>query len=68
MNEQHLKEWAENIIRNFIETSSENSLENAANEKAWEDCLIGFSNGADDIFEAYIIFEATLIFYIAVPV
>ena len=53
MNEQHLKEWAENIIRNFIETSSENSLENAANEKAWEDCLIGFSNGADDIFEAY---------------
>ena len=53
MNEQQLKEWAENIIRDFIETSTENSLENATNEKAWEDCLIGFSNGADDIFEAY---------------
>ena len=53
MNEHQLKGWAENIIRDFIQNSPENSLEDPSGEKAWEDCLIGFSNGADEIFKAY---------------
>jgi len=53
MSEHEIKGWVEDTIRDFIQSSPENSLKDAADEKAWEDCLIGFSNGADSIFEAY---------------
>jgi len=47
------KAWIETSIREFIRTSPENSLRNEPQEKAWADPLVGFSNGADPIFESY---------------
>jgi len=41
------------IIDEFIRTSPENSLKNEARELAWEEALIGFSSGADPIFQSY---------------
>lgn len=45
-------EWIEAIIREFL-TSSKNSLEKWDNEPAWDDPLIGFSNGADPLYTFY---------------
>jgi epoxyqueuosine reductase len=41
------------IIDAFIRTSPENSLKNEANEPAWDEALIGFSSGADPIYQSY---------------
>ncbi|HET6461899.1 MAG TPA: hypothetical protein VFG29_14055 [Syntrophales bacterium] len=48
-----LAKWVENVIRNFINTSPENTLKNAAHEKAWGDPLVGFSKGDDPLYEEY---------------
>ncbi len=40
-------------IDDFIRHSPENTLKNAANEKAFEDCLVGFSSGADPLYRDY---------------
>ena len=45
--------WVEGLIRDFIEHSPENTLQNAANEKAFESPLVGFSKGSDPLYEAY---------------
>ena len=45
--------WIENVIRNFIERSPENTLQGTFKEKAFENPLVGFANGADPIFESY---------------
>ena len=45
--------WVESIIRDFINHSPENTLKNAANEKAWADPLVGFSRGDDPLYQAY---------------
>lgn len=45
--------WIECLIREFIEQSPENTLQGAFTEKAFENPLVGFSNGADPIFESY---------------
>lgn len=41
------------IIQKFIRNSPENTLQNQANEKAFEKVLIGFSSGADPLYEEY---------------
>ena len=41
------------IIDEFIRTAPENSLKNEANELAWDEALIGFSSGADPLYESY---------------
>jgi epoxyqueuosine reductase len=41
------------IISEFVEHSSENSLRMEPDEKAFDDVLVGFSSGADPLFEAY---------------
>src|SRR3989339_1705463 len=41
----------EETIRDFIKDSPENTLKNKENEKAWEDVLVGFSNGADPLYQ-----------------
>jgi epoxyqueuosine reductase len=46
-------EEIERIIEEFIRSSPENSLKNAANERAWDEALVGFSSGADPIYESY---------------
>jgi len=53
MDAQALAKWTENIIKDFIANSAENTLQNVENDKAWAEPLVGFSNGADPIFESY---------------
>jgi len=43
----------EDTIRDFISKSPENTLKNKENEKAWEDSLVGFSSGADPLYQGY---------------
>ena len=45
--------WVESIIKNFINQSPENTVKNQANDKAWDDPLVGFSRGDDPIYQAY---------------
>jgi epoxyqueuosine reductase QueG len=47
------KKTIENIIVDFIKTSPENTLQMKSNEPAWEEALIGYSSGADPIFDSY---------------
>jgi len=45
--------WAADIIREFVEKSPENTLQNEANEKAFGTPLIGFSKGDEHLYESY---------------
>jgi len=38
-------QWMETVIKDFINQSRENTMQNAENEKAWGDPLVGFSRG-----------------------
>jgi len=46
-------DWLDNAIKDFIATSPENSLQDKTNERAWDEPLVGFSNGADPIYQGY---------------
>ena len=48
-----LASWIEQIIKDFIEKSPENTLQNKANDRAFDAPLVGFSSGADPIYETY---------------
>ena len=45
--------WIEDIIKEFIDHSPENTLKNHENDKAFETPLVGFSRGDDPLYEAY---------------
>jgi epoxyqueuosine reductase len=45
--------WVEGIIKDFINRSPENTVKNPANDKAWDDPLVGFSRGDDPLYQAY---------------
>ena len=45
--------WVESFIKEFIDQSPENTLQNEANEKSWATPLVGFASGADPLFEEY---------------
>jgi len=45
--------WIESIVKDFINQSPENTLRNEANDKAFDDPLVGFSRGDDSIYESY---------------
>ena len=45
--------WVEGIIKDFINRSPENTLKNPADEKAWDDPLVGFSSGEDSLYQQY---------------
>ncbi|MCK4792122.1 MAG: epoxyqueuosine reductase [Desulfobacteraceae bacterium] len=45
--------WVETIIRDFINTSPENTLKNEENERAWLDPLVGFSRGDDPLYDDF---------------
>jgi ferredoxin len=49
---KELNGWIERIMRDFLLNSRENTLRNKAEEKAFEEVLIGFSSGDDPLFEA----------------
>ena len=46
------KTWMTAVIQDFCE-GPENTLQNNANERAWEDALIGFSRGDDSLYRWY---------------
>ena len=46
-------QWIKQIIDDFIASSPDNSLGCADGEKAWNEALVGFADGADPIFEDY---------------
>ena len=48
-----LATWIEQVIKDFIENSAENTLQNKANERAFDEPLVGFSKGDDPIYESY---------------
>jgi len=45
--------WIENVIKRFVNESSENTLRNKENERAWAEPLVGFSSGADPLYQFY---------------
>jgi epoxyqueuosine reductase len=46
-------DWIKSLIRDFIATSPYNTLRNQTKDPAWEDALIGFASGADQIWQQY---------------
>ena len=45
--------WITETVKNYVNKSPENSLKNKADDKAWADPLVGFSNGADPLYQFY---------------
>ncbi len=43
----------EKIIRDFINTSPDNTMTMDTGEPAWEEALVGYSSGADDVFKEF---------------
>lgn len=48
-----LASWIEQIIQDFIVKSPENTLQNKADDRAFDPPLVGFSSGDDPIYETY---------------
>ncbi len=51
--QDELKGWLKEIIGEFIMSSSENTLKDPLNEKAWDGFLLGFSSGDDPLYDEY---------------
>lgn len=47
------KDWIEGLIKDFIANSSINSLQNKSGDKAWSEPLVGFSSGADPLYDEF---------------
>jgi hypothetical protein len=45
--------WIESTIKDFINTSPENSLKNEGSDRAWVDSLVGFSSGDDPLYQEF---------------
>lgn len=45
--------WLSGIVADFVKDSPENSLKMGTDEKAWDEVLVGFSSGADPLFQDY---------------
>ena len=45
--------WINQLIQDFIANSPLNTLKNENNDPAWEQALVGFSSGADQIWQQY---------------
>ena len=46
-----LARWVTEVVQAFIRTSPDNTLQDASNERAWGDPLVGFARGDDPLFE-----------------
>lgn len=46
-------EWLETAIKNFVNTSPENTLQNRDNDEAWTDPLVEFSSGDDPLYQGF---------------
>jgi len=47
------EDWIKGVIRDFIAASPHNTMENETGEPAWDDALVGFASGADQIWQQY---------------
>jgi hypothetical protein len=45
--------WIKSLIRDFIATSPQNTMQNEAGDPAWDFALVGFASGADQIWQQY---------------
>ncbi|MEW5913059.1 MAG: epoxyqueuosine reductase [Thermodesulfobacteriota bacterium] len=45
--------WVRGIINGFLDESPANNMRNQAQDKAWDDALVGFASGADPIWQQY---------------
>lgn len=45
--------WVEGLIRDFITSSPSNTMRNKADEKAWDQALVGIASGSDPIWQQY---------------
>jgi epoxyqueuosine reductase len=52
-NETIGKEWIERRIRDFMATSSTNTMQDETGEPAWDDMLVGYAAGDDPIWQQY---------------
>lgn len=43
----------ESLIRDFIATSPDNNMQNESEDPAWDDVLVGYTSGADPIWQQY---------------
>jgi hypothetical protein len=46
-------DWIESVVKEFVETSLENSLKNPANDRAFDSPLVGFTSGDDRLYQDY---------------
>jgi epoxyqueuosine reductase QueG len=46
-------DWIKDLVRDFIVTSTHNTMRNHAEDPAWDDALVGFASGADPIWQQY---------------
>jgi len=46
-------EWIRALVRDFIVASPQNTMRNQTEEPAWDDALVGFASGADQIWQQY---------------
>lgn len=44
--------WLEGVIRHFV-ASPANTMKNVGNEPAWDEPIVGYSNGADPLYDFY---------------
>jgi epoxyqueuosine reductase QueG len=47
------EDWIKGVIRDFIAASPDNTMANETGEPAWDDALVGFASGADQIWQQY---------------
>jgi len=53
MKSENRGKWIEALIRDWVNTSPDNTLANASHDKAWDDPLVGFSRGDDAYWESF---------------
>jgi epoxyqueuosine reductase QueG len=46
-------DWIKDVIRDFIATSPLNTMKNTTEGRAWDDVLVGFASGTDQIWQQY---------------
>jgi epoxyqueuosine reductase QueG len=46
-------DWIKDLIRDFIASSPHNTMRNKTEDPAWDDALVGFASGADQIWQQY---------------
>ena len=46
-------DWIKELIRDFINSSPDNTMHNDTGDPAWDDALVGFASGVDQIWQQY---------------